>query len=301
MENKETTVKAKAKKPNFFKHYGSLLLRSQTGLIGFIIILVVIFVAIFATQLAPYDPTAVDLYGMRMPPAWMEGGSAEHLLGCDNLGRDLWSRIIYGTRISLLVGILSVLLAGFFGIVLGMISGFYGGWLDSVIMRVTDAFFAIPRVLMAMVVLMVAGSSVPVMILIIGGTSWVPFARLIRSEVLSLKEKEFVKASRTIGTKSTVIILKHILPNVMSSFIVLCTMNIAGNIISEAALSFLGVGIQPPDVSWGVMLAEGRKYLGTHWWIGTFPGIAITITVLGIMFFGNWLRDVLDPRNQGIK
>ena len=301
MENKVAAVKIKSAKKGFFRHYGGLLLRSQTGLIGFIIILIVIFVAIFAEQLAPYDPAAIDLYGLTMPPAWMEGGSSLHFLGCDNLGRDLWSRIIFGTRISLLVGVLSVLVAGMFGIILGMVAGFYGGWLDSVIMRVTDAFFAIPRVLMGMVVLMVLGSSVTVMILIIGGTSWVPFARLIRSEVLSLKEKEFVKASRTIGTRNFMIILRHILPNVVSSFIVLCTMNIAGNIISEAALSFLGVGIQPPDVSWGVMLSEGRQYLGTHWWIGTFPGIAITITVLGIMFFGNWLRDVLDPRNQGIK
>jgi peptide/nickel transport system permease protein len=290
-----------ANPPSGFRKYAGLLFRSQTGTIGFFILLMILIIAIFAPHIAPYDPTSVDLRGMRMPPFWMEGGSMEHILGCDNLGRDLWSRIIYGTRVSLLVGILSVLLAGAFGIVLGMVSGFYSGWIDSVIMRVTDAFFAIPRILMAMVVLMVAGSSVGVLILIIGGTSWVPFARMIRSEVLALKEKEFVKCSRSIGTKGTVILLRHILPNVMSSFIVLCTMNIAGNIISEAALSFLGVGIQPPTVSWGVMLAEGRKFLGTHWWIGTFPGIAITISVLGIMFLGNWLRDVLDPRNQGIK
>ena len=301
MGKKNTAENNSVKKNSVLRRYGSLLLHSQTGMIGFIIILVMVFIAVFAPQIATYDPTAVDLHGMRMPPCWTEGGSMEHLLGCDNLGRDLWSRIIYGTRVSLLVGILSVLLAGVFGIVLGMVSGFYGGWIDSVIMRTTDAFFAIPRILMAMVVLMVAGSSVTVLVLIIGGTSWVPFARLIRSEVLALKEKEFVKCSRTIGTPNHVIIFKHIMPNVMSSFIVLCTMNVASNIISEAALSFLGVGIQPPTVSWGVMLSEGRKFLGTHWWIGTFPGIAITITVLGIMFFGNWLRDVLDPRNQGIK
>lgn len=299
MEEKKT--KQAAKPAGALRRYAGLLLHSQTGMLGFIIILIVVLIAVFAPVIAPYDPAAVDLYGMRMPPCWMENGSMEHLLGCDNLGRDLWSRIIYGTRVSLLVGVLSVLLAGVFGIILGMVSGFYGGWIDNVIMRITDAFFAIPRILMAMVVLMVAGSSVTVLILIIGGTSWVPFARMIRSEVLTLKEKEFVKCSRTIGTSSMVIILRHIMPNVMSSFIVLCTMNIAGNIISEAALSFLGVGIQPPTVSWGVMLAEGRKFLSSHWWIGTFPGIAITISVLGIMFFGNWLRDVLDPRNQGIK
>lgn len=293
--------KETAKESGTLRRYARLLVRSQTGTIGFVIIVIVVLVALLAPAISPHDPTAVDLRGMRMPPFWMEGGSMDHILGCDNLGRDLLSRIIYGTQVSLLVGILSVLLAGIFGIVLGMVSGFYGGWIDSVIMRITDAFFAIPRILMAMVVLMVAGSNIPILILIIGGTSWVPFARMIRSEVLTLKEKEFVKCSRTIGTRNTVIILRHILPNVMSSFIVLCTMNIASNIISEAALSFLGVGIKPPTVSWGVMLAEGRKFLGTHWWIGTFPGIAITITVLGIMFFGNWLRDVLDPRNQGIK
>ena len=189
MGKKNTAENNSAKKKSVLRRYGSLLLHSQTGMIGFIIILVVVFIAVFAPQIAPYDPTVVDLHGMRMPPCWMEGGTMEHLLGCDNLGRDLWSRIIYGTRVSLLVGILSVLLAGAFGIVLGMVSGFYGGWIDSVIMRTTDAFFAIPRILMAMVVLMVAGSSVTVLVLIIGGTSWVPFARLIRSEVLALKER----------------------------------------------------------------------------------------------------------------
>lgn len=283
------------------RRYARLLVHSPTGMIGFVIIVVVVLAAIFAPWLTPFDPTALDPMNMRTPPAWLEGGTAEHLLGSDNLGRDILSRILYGARISLAVGVLSVVGAGVIGVVLGLISGYCGGVLDSVIMRITDAFHAIPRILLAMVVLMVAGSGVSTLIFVIGITSWVPFARLIRSEVLNIREKEFIKAATTIGTSHPVIMFKHILPNVIPSFIVLATMNTASSIITEAALSFLGVGIQPPAVSWGIMLADGRDYLASHWWVATFPGLAITITVLGIMFFGNWIRDVLDPHNQGLR
>lgn len=294
-------MKEKNQKRGAFRRYVRLLLHSPTGLIGFVIIVVVVFAAIFAPQLTSYDPAALDPMNMRTPPAWVDGGSMEHLLGSDNLGRDILSRILYGARVSLVVGVLSVLGAGVIGVILGLVSGYYGGIIDSIIMRITDAFHAIPRILLAMVVLMVAGSGVSTLILVIGVTSWVPFARLIRSEVLNIREKEFVKAAVTIGTPNRAIMFRHILPNVMPSFIVLATMNIAASIITEAALSFLGVGIQPPAVSWGIMLADGRDYLASHWWVATFPGLAITITVLGIMFFGNWIRDVMDPHNQGLR
>ncbi len=284
-----------------FRRYARLLVRNPTGLLGFIIILLVVFAAVFAPQLTSYDPAKLDPINMRTPPAWMDGGSMTHLLGSDNLGRDIFSRLLYGARISLVVGVLSVLGSGVIGVILGLLSGYYGGFIDSVIMRITDAFHAIPRILLGMVVLMVAGSGVTTLIFVIAITSWVPFARLIRSEVLNIREKEFIKAANTIGTSNTTIMLKHILPNVMPSFIVLATMNIASSIITEAALSFLGVGIQPPAVSWGIMLSDGRGYLATHWWVATFPGLAITITVLGIMWFGNWIRDVLDPHNQGLQ
>ncbi|MEF9971152.1 MAG: ABC transporter permease [Oscillospiraceae bacterium] len=283
------------------KKWAKLLLKSPMGTVGLGIIILVLFSSIFAEFLSPYDPNKIMMQEMLLPPAWSAGGSMAHFLGTDSLGRDVLTRCIYGARISLLVGVCSVIVAGAIGTVLGLISGYFGGWADRIIMRVADAFHAIPRILLAMVVLFVVGPSVTTLILVIGVTNWVSYARLIRSEVLSLKEKEFVKASRTIGTSHASIILHHILPNVASQFIVISTISVAGSIIIEAAMSFLGLGINPPAISWGVMLATGRDYLATNWWICTFPGVAITITVLGIMFLGNWLRDVLDPKNQGIR
>ncbi len=284
-----------------FRHWMDLLLKSPEGTIGLIILIVVILAASLVGVFSPYDPAKMNLAEKLIPPAWCEGGSMAHILGTDSLGRDVLTRCLYGARVSILVGICSVAVAGVIGTVLGLVSGYYGGWLDSVIMRIADAFHAIPRILLAMVVLFVMEPSVFTLIMVIGVTNWVSYARLIRSEVLTVKEKEYVKASRTIGTSDFSIIRKHILPNVFAQFIVVSTISVAGSIIIEAAMSFLNLGIQPPAVSWGVMLANGRDYVGTHWWVCTFPGIAITITVLGIMFLGNWLRDVLDPKNQGIR
>jgi len=299
------TAVANQKKQTSFgkslKRWSRLLFRSATGTIGFIIVVAVCLTAIFAPLLAPHDPGKMNPGAMTQPPMWEEGGSPEFVLGTDNLGRDMLSRIIYGSRVSLLVGIFSVVVAGAIGTTFGLLSGYYGGWVDSVIMRITDAFHSIPRTLLAMVVLAVLQAGVGTLIFVIGFTSWVQYARLIRSEVLSLKQKEFVKAAITIGTPNYKIILKHVLPNVFSSFIVVSTLAVAASIIAETALSFLGLGIQAPTVSWGLMLADGRNYLATHWWICTFSGLAITVTVLGIMFLGNWLRDVMDPHNQGIQ
>lgn len=283
------------------RHWMNLLFKSPVGTIGFIIVVCVLLSSLLAGKLSPYDPAKMSLLEKLLPPAWCEGGSVAHLLGTDSLGRDVLTRCLYGARISLLVGICSVAVAGVIGTFLGLVSGYYGGWIDSIIMRVADAFHAIPRILLAMVVLFVMGPSVFTLIMVIGVTNWVSYARIIRGEVLTLKEKEFVKASRTIGTRDFSIIWQHILPNVLAQFIVVSTTSVAGSIIIEATMSFLGLGIQPPTVSWGVMLADGRNYLGTQWWVCTFPGVAITITVLGIMFLGNWLRDVLDPKNQGIR
>lgn len=283
------------------KKAAKLLFKSPMGTTGFIILVVVLFTSLGAGFLSPYDPNKIVMQEMLLPPAWCKGGSMAHILGTDSLGKDLLTRCMYGARVSLLVGVCSVIVAGAIGTVLGLVAGYFGGWADRIIMRVADAFHAIPRILLAMVVLFVLGPSVTTLILVIGVTNWVSYARLIRGEVLSIKEKEFVKASRTIGTSHATIIRKHILPNVFSQFIVISTISVAGSIIIEAAMSFLGLGINPPAVSWGVMLANGRDYLATNWWICTFPGIAITITVLGIMFLGNWLRDVLDPKNQGIR
>jgi peptide/nickel transport system permease protein len=277
-----------------------LLLRSSSGMVGFVIVASVFFVALFADVLTPYRADAIDLTAMTQPPAWSNGGSSANLLGTDVLGRDILTRILVGSRISLLVGVFSVVVAGFIGTVFGIVSGYYGGWVETVIMRITDAFHAIPLTLFGMVVLAVVGPGVITMIVVIGITAWPFYARMIRSEVLSLKNQEFVKAARTIGTSSVMTMFRHILPNVMPSFIVVSTLSVANSILAEATLSFLGLGIQPPLVTWGVMLADGRNYIATSWWISTFPGIALSTTVLGIMLLGNWLRDVLDPRNQGL-
>ncbi len=283
------------------KRFFKLLFCSSTGTVGFVIVLIVFLTAAFARQLAPYDPNMMDLANMTKPPAWLKGGDLHNLLGTDNLGRDILSRMLYGAQISLVVGILATICSGAVGMILGLTSGYFGGLIDHVIMRIADAFYAIPGILLALVTLMVIkASGILTLVIVIAAISWVPYARLIRAEVLRLKGKEFVKASRTIGASSWYIIYHHILPNVWPSFIVVSTMSIASSILTEASLSFLGVGIQSPLISWGGMLSDGRTLLATHWWVATFPGIAITIAILGIMFLGNWLRDVLDPHNKGL-
>ncbi|MEJ8305908.1 ABC transporter permease [Saccharibacillus sacchari] len=272
------------------------LLRSKTGTLGAVIVLIVCLIAIFAPLLATHDPNAVAPIDRLKPPAWLEGGSGDYLLGTDNLGRDIWSRIVYGSQVSLIVGIGAVLVSGAIGAVLGVTAAYYGRWVDAVIMRLADSLLAIPTILLMLVVLAVVGPGMWTLIFVIGATNWVSYARVVRGEVLSLKERDFVKSARMIGARSGRIIFRHILPNVMSSFIVLSGMNVATTIIMEASLSFLGLGITTPDVSWGGMLSDGRQYVATSWWVATFPGMAITITVLGVIFLGDWLRDVLDPR-----
>ncbi|CAM5217553.1 Peptide/nickel transport system permease protein OS=Ureibacillus acetophenoni OX=614649 GN=SAMN05877842_11569 PE=3 SV=1 [Ureibacillus acetophenoni] len=274
------------------------LLKSKTGFAGFLIVIIVVLVAIFAPLLAPYDPALINPTKMLKPPFWIEGSDPAHLLGTDNLGRDILSRIIYGSQVSLLVGISAVVLAGIIGIVVGLVSGFYGRWVDMILMRLVDSFLAIPNILFALVFLAIFGPSVPTLIVVIGVTNWVAYARIVRGETLSIKEREFVKAARTIGVKNSIIMVRHILPNVMSSFIVISTLSVASTILLEASLSFLGLGIQPPTISWGGILSDGRDYLATSWWLATLPGVAITITVLGIIFLGDWLRDLLDPRME---
>lgn len=284
-------------KPNKVIKLIKNLYRSKLGFIGLLIVVVASFVAIFAPLIAPHNPTEIDVFNMLVPPAWAEGGSMEHILGTDNLGRDVLSRVIYGSQISLLVGILAVVVAGSIGLVIGLIAGYYGKLIDNILMRVVDAFLSIPNVLFILVILGVLGPSLLTLILVIGFTNWIVYARLVRGEVLSIKELDFVKASISIGSSDKYIIFKHILPNIVSSFIIISALSVASIIILESSLSFLGLGVQQPTISWGGMLSEGRDYLATGWWISTFPGVAITITVLGIIFLGDWLRDVLDPRS----
>lgn len=291
----------KRKRIQKYKVLTSKLLKSKTGLLGLIIVVLLFFVAIFAPFISPYPPNDINTSKLLIPPAWSAGGSMDHILGTDNLGRDILSRIIYGSRISIIVGVLSVIVAGTIGVFFGLVAGYFGGVIDNIVMRLVDAFLAVPTILFCLVFLTVLNPGISTLILVIGVTSWVMYARLVRSETLSLREREYVKAARTMGVSNYKIITRHILPNVTSSIIVISTLSIAGTIITESSLSFLGLGIQPPTISWGIMLSEGREYLATSWWLATFPGIAITMTVLGIIFLGEWLRDVLDPKSQGMK
>ena len=260
---------------------------------------------IFATSLLfPFfyhvDPLAQDLLARFTTPVWLDGGSMSHPLGTDNLGRDVLARILYGSRISLSVGFSAVLLGEFVGIILGLVSGYYGGKLDSLIMRTADIFMAYPFMLLTISVIAVLGNSKFNLILVLGISDWVIYARTIRGSVLSLKEKEFVEAARAAGTRNLPIITRHILPNVISPLLVLGTLRVANIIIWESGLSFLGMGVPPPAPSWGRMLADGRLYISDAWWLVTLPGLAIMLTILSINLLGDGLRDALDPRLRNV-
>ncbi|PEJ27229.1 peptide ABC transporter permease [Peribacillus butanolivorans] len=288
----------KSKLNNSFFILGKKLFKSKTGLVGLIIVVSVCLLALLAPLIAPYNPSKINLEAMLIPPVWLDGGTSQHILGTDNLGRDILSRLIYGSQISILVGVSSVVIAGVIGVTFGLIAGYYGGFVDNVIMSFVDAFLSVPTILFCLVFLSVLDPGILTLIFVIGVTKWVMYTRLVRSETLSIREREYVKAAKSIGVRDFNIITKHIFPNVFSSVIVISTLSVATTIITESSLSFLGLGIQPPAISWGIMLSEGRAYLATSWWLSAFPGIAITITVLGIIFLGEWLRDLLDPRSN---
>ncbi len=276
------------------------LRKSPTGMLGAGIVLFVMAVVLFASVITPHDPEKIDLKQRLAPPIWADGGTTEFVLGTDQLGRDVLSRIILGTRISLLVGIAGVALAMLTGVFLGVTSGFLGGWWDMLVSRALDTFLAIPFIILALAVIGVlgvkGGNNMLRLILVLGLANWVIFTRVVRGEVLAVKERDYVEAARAIGQRSWRIMLGYILPNVMASIIVLGALQISTVIIAEASLSFLGLGVQPPTITWGIMLADGRDHLATSWWLATFPGLAITVTVLGFILWGDWLRDVLDPR-----
>ncbi len=276
------------------------LRRNPVGLLGAILVGLALIVAVAAPVLAPAEPTKQNLRSRMLPPVWYEKGDITYPLGTDQLGRDLLSRVIYGARVSVAVGVLGVIVAMIVGVGLGLLSGYLGGWVDHIISRTLDTFMSIPFILLAMAVVgalgLGKGSGLLTLIIVLGLTGWVTFARVIRGEVLSLKERDYVQSARSIGQSDLWILLRHILPNVTASIIVLSTLQISTVIIAESSLSFLGLGIQPPTITWGVMLAEGRDHLATSWWLATFPGLAISLTVLGTILLGDWLRDVLDPR-----
>ena len=250
----------------------------------------------FAPLLSPHDPILQDVEKRLIPPMGQEGADPQYLLGTDHLGRDIVSRLIYGARISILVSVSAVALSALLGTLIGLLSGFYGGKVDNVFMRIADVQLAFPFILLAIAIIAVLGPNLQNIIIVMAITGWVIYARVVRAEILSLREKEYVTAVRALGGSNSRIIFNHLLPNVIPPIIVIITLEMARMIIMEAALSFLGLGIQPPTPTWGGMLADGRVYLSTSWWLATFPGLVIMLVVLGINLLGNWLRDILDPR-----
>ncbi|HYR38043.1 MAG TPA: ABC transporter permease [Methylomirabilota bacterium] len=271
------------------------LWRLKWGMGGAAIFLAIVLSAVFAPWIAPHDPLVVDIRHRMGPPAWMEGGTREHVLGTDQIGRDLLSRVIWGGRVSLVVGVTAVLLSSTIGILFGLTAGYFGARLDWSIMTFINVMLTFPFVLLALAVIAVLGPSMPNMIIVLGVTGWPVYARVVRAETLALREREFVLAARALGGSHARIVFRQILPNLISPIVVIATLQIAQVIILESFLSFLGLGVQPPTPAWGNMLGEGRVYMLNSWWIAAFPGLAIFVTTLVINLIGNALRDWLDP------
>jgi ABC-type dipeptide/oligopeptide/nickel transport system permease subunit len=264
--------------------------RNVMLVIGGLLTSLVLLMALLAGVFSPHDYSKQALPKALKPPCWSEGGSWTHPLGTDHLGRDILSRILYGARASLAVGVGSVLISLVIGIFLGLISGFYGKWTDSLIMRIADIQLSFPPIFLAIALMAVIPPSLTSLILVLGTVSWVQFGRVARGSTLSVKEKEFVEAARSLGTTNFKIILRHILPNILSPLVVIATVSMSSMILAEAGLSFLGLGVQPPTPAWGSMLSEGRTYFNVAWWYATFPGLAIFMTVLGFNMLGDGLR-----------
>ena len=281
--------------------FSRLLLRDQAGLIGLLLFLLVVFAALFAPWLAPHDPLDQNLKASKLPPAWMANGDTSHLLGTDPLGRDLFSRILYGSQVSLLVGFFGVLIAGGLGLVIGLFTGFVGGRTDQAIMTVVNIILALPYLLFVVFIAGVLGRSLFNVIWIFGITDAPIFVRVVRGEVLRLRRSVYVEAAQSTGVSQTRILFQHILPNLIGPFLTVATFEMSAMILYEAGLGFLGLSV-PPDVpSWGNMLEAGRQHLQRYWWIATFPGLAIMVSSLGMNLLGDWLRDALDPRLRRLK
>lgn len=272
------------------------LRRNRVAQVAIGILVLVIFVGIFGPLIAPHDPGAQDLTARLTPPFWMRGHTPGHILGTDNLGRDVLSRIIYGTRISLLVGVSATVMSGVIGSVIGVVCGYYRGWIDAVFMRLADVQLAFPTILLALVIVAVLGPSVWFVILVLGATGGVPYARVIRAEVLSLRSRDFVTAARAIGVSDGKIMWRHLRPGIIAPLVTIGTLHVASMIVAQASLSYLGLGIPPSIPTWGAMLAEGQLYIRSAWWISVFSGLAIMLTTLAINVTGDMLRDVADPK-----
>ncbi|MFC1492190.1 ABC transporter permease [Nitrospinota bacterium] len=271
------------------------LWRRKTALFGISVLTIVVGTAVLAPWIAPMDPTEQSLPRRMKPPLWSEGGQV-FILGTDHLGRDLLSRVIYGSRVSLVVGISAVVFSGGIGLAIGLLAGYCGGRVDYFLMRLVDLVLSFPLILLALACVAILGPSLPLIIVVISMRVWTIYARVVRASVLSMRETEFVLAARAIGGSDFRVVLRHILPNVVAPVIIIASLYLGQMIVIESGLSFLGLGVPPPTPTWGGLLSEGRNYIYVSWWIVTFPGLAITITVLGSNLVGDWLRDTFDPR-----
>jgi peptide/nickel transport system permease protein len=260
-----------------------------------LVVLAVVAAGVAAPAVAPLDPVEQNVIDRLTPPFFMKGGTREHWLGTDHLGRDVLSRLIYGARVALIVGITTVAVSGLVGVGIGLIAGYFGGWADTTFMRLLDIQISMPFMLLALTIIGILGPSLRNIVIVLALTGWVVYARIVRAEILSLRTREFVVACRALGGSDTRIIVRHLLPNVRSSVLVVSTVEVARMMLLESALSFLGLGVRPPTPSWGAMLADGRIYLTSAWWLAMFPGLAISVTVLAVNSVGDRLRDYLDP------
>jgi peptide/nickel transport system permease protein len=288
--------------PSAAERWRWLLLVREWPVLPLAILVPFVVIAVFANLIAPYDPTE-PIPGAKIfePPFWMQGANADALLGTDFQGRDLLSRLIFGSRVSLIVGIMGTIVAGSIGTTLGILAGYLGGWVDQVIMRVTDAWLALPALVFAIFLATMVGPSMWNIIVILGLVYWTRYARVIRGEVLSLREREFIKLAEIAGASRARVILRHVLPNVLNSAMVLASLTIGVVIIAEASLSFLGVGVPPPEPAWGSMLADGRSMLMVGaWWLTVLPGLGIMMVVLATQLLGDWLRVRLDPQLRNL-
>jgi peptide/nickel transport system permease protein len=280
----------------------ALRLARELPLLPLAILVPFVLIAVFANTIAPYDPTE-PIPGAKIfePPFWMQGANPAALLGTDFQARDILSRLIFGARVSLIVGVTGTIVAGGIGTTLGILSGYLGGWVDQVIMRITDAWLALPGLVFAIFLATMVGPSMWNIVIILGAVYWTRYARVIRGEVLSLREREFIKLAEIAGASSFRVILRHVLPNVLNSAMVLASLTIGVVIIAEASLSFLGVGVPPPQPAWGSMLADGRSMLMVgDWWLTVFPGLGIMLVVLATQLLGDWLRVRLDPQLRNL-
>jgi peptide/nickel transport system permease protein len=290
-----TPERVTASEPYRLAPYVRALRRDSVTMTALVFLVLVVVAALAAELVSPHDPYAQSLMARNMEPMSAAEKGIPHLLGTDFLGRDQLSRMIFGARVSLAVGFVSVAISGTFGVILGLVAGYFGGRVDSIIMRIVDVQMAFPTLLLALVILYSAGASFWNVIIVIGITRWMIYARVARSLTLTLRESVFVEAIRAVGSSHKRIIFGHLLPNILSPVLALATLEMASVILTEAALDFLGLGIQPPESSWGLMLSQGRQYMTSAWWLVTFPGLAILLVTLAFNLVATWLRAVTDP------